>query len=147
MDRRNFIRASCLSCLGSIGAIAFLEACSSQKYINNYELKEDRIILRKSEFTQIKKEKIQQLAFVLVKVEQLPFPIAVYKLDDQEYKALFLQCTHQGCELNPHENMLVCPCHGAEFNTGGKVTQGPAEIDLKTFITSHDNENIYIHLV
>lgn len=147
MDRRNFITSTCKTCVGSIGLLVFLEACSSQKYISNYVFEENKITVRKSEFTQIKKQKLVKLQFILIKPEQLPFPIALYKDGDNEYKALFLQCTHQGCELNPYGSMIVCPCHGAEFNTKGEVTQGPAEINLKSFITSHDQENIYIQLL
>jgi cytochrome b6-f complex iron-sulfur subunit len=41
---------------------------------------------------------------------------------------------------------MVCPCHAAEFNSKGEVTTGPAEINLKSFFTTTDNENIYIQL-
>jgi cytochrome b6-f complex iron-sulfur subunit len=126
--------------------MVFLEACTSQKYISNFVLNENKITVRKSEFIAINKKKPTELSFVLIKPEQFPFPIALYKDGDTAYTALFMQCTHQGCELNPHERMIVCPCHGAEFNTKGEVTQGPAEIKLKSFITRHDNENIYIQL-
>lgn len=147
MDRRHFIKSSCLACAGSIGMITFLDACTSQKYVSNYTLKENKLVVKKTEFTSFKKEKSIQLKFILIKPENLPFPIALYKDGETNYKALLLQCTHQGCELNPHETMMVCPCHGAEFNPKGQVTQGPAEIDLKSFITSHDNEYIYIQLL
>jgi len=146
MNRRNFIKTSCLTCVGSIGLMAFLEACSSQKYSTSFEFKENRITVKKAEFIQVKKEKQIKVPFILIKPEQLPFPIALYMDGEKDYKALYLQCTHQGCELNPHETMIVCPCHGAEFNAKGEVTQGPAEINLKTFITSQDHENIYIQL-
>lgn len=126
--------------------MAILNACTSQKYTNNFTLKGNQLVVKKTEFTSIKKEKKSQLKFILIKPENLAFPIAIYKEGETNYKALLLQCTHQGCELNPHETTLVCPCHGAEFNTSGQVTQGPAEIDLKSFITSHDTEHIYIQL-
>jgi cytochrome b6-f complex iron-sulfur subunit len=147
MDRRSFIRSSCYTCAGSIGLFTILEACTSQKYISNYVLNKNTITVRKTEFTVVNKKAPTQLPFVLLKPEQFPFPIALYKDGDSHYTALFMQCTHQGCELNPHERMVVCPCHGAEFNTKGEVTQGPAEINLKSFITSHDHENIYIQLI
>ena len=127
--------------------MAFLEACSSQKYLTKYETKNNLVIISKSEFIQIKNGKEVKLPFVVLKIEQLPFPIAVYQHKDESFSALFLQCTHQGCELNPFSGMIVCPCHGAEFDTRGEVKQGPAEINLKTFNTSYDNENIYIQFV
>ncbi|MDX2172799.1 MAG: Rieske (2Fe-2S) protein [Bacteroidota bacterium] len=146
MERRDFIKSTCLTCAGSIGAAWLLQACTTQKYITNVTTKENKLVIKKSEFTVIKKEKTIQQKFILIKPETMQFPIALYKLNDNEYKALYLQCTHQGCELSPHETMMVCPCHGAEFNSKGEVTTGPAETNLKSFFTSTDNENIYIQL-
>lgn len=146
MKRRDFIKSTCLTCVGSIGAAWLLQACTSQKYITNITVKENRIIIKKSEFSVLKKDKTIQQKFILVKPVNIQFPIAVYKLNENDYKALYLQCTHQGCELSPHETLMVCPCHGAEFNPNGEVITGPAETNLKTFLTFTDNENIYIQL-
>jgi cytochrome b6-f complex iron-sulfur subunit len=142
MDRRKFIVSSCFACAG-IGITWLLQACSSHKYVTNYSVTSNKLTIKKSEFTLIKKERPIQQKFLLIKPENFQFPIALYQLND-EYKALLLQCTHQGCELTPYETMMVCPCHGAEFNNKGEVKQGPAEVNLKSFITTHDNENIYI---
>lgn len=146
MERRDFIKSACLTCAGSIGAAWLLQACTPQKYITNVTVKENKLAIKKSEFTVVKKDKTIQQKFILVKPENAQFPIAIYKLNDNEYKALYLQCTHQGCELSPHETMMVCPCHGAEFNPKGEVTNGPAETNLKSFPTTTDNENIYIQI-
>lgn len=143
MNRRNFISAACFACTGS-GMSWLLQACSPHRYITDYTVSENKLTVKKSSFTIVKKEKTVQQKYILLKPEQVPFPIALYKLNDNEYKAILLQCTHQGCELTAYETTMVCPCHGAEFNTAGEVKQGPAEVNLKTFTTTHDNENIYI---
>ena len=143
MNRRKFITSACLACAGT-GAAWLLTACNTQKYITDYTLASNKLTVKKSMFTIIKKEKTLQRKFILLKPENLQFPIALYRINENEYKALLLLCTHQGCELTPYEAMMVCACHGAEFNTKGEVTQGPAEISLKSFPTTHDNENIYI---
>jgi cytochrome b6-f complex iron-sulfur subunit len=67
-------------------------------------------------------------------------------INEDDYSALLLQCTHKGCELQPQGNFLICPCHGSEFTNKGVVQNPPAEQNLKTFKTSTDNENIYIYL-
>ncbi|MFN8230164.1 MAG: Rieske (2Fe-2S) protein [Bacteroidia bacterium] len=146
MERRDFIKSACLTCVGSIGAAWLLQACTPQKYITNVTVKESKLVIKKSEFAVVKKDKTVQQKFILVKLENTQFPIAIYKVNENEYKALYLQCTHQGCELSPHETMMVCPCHGAEFNPKGEVITGPAETNLKSFFTTTDNENIYIQL-
>ncbi len=146
MERRDFIKSACLTCLGSIGTAWLFQACTPQKYITNSVIKDNKLVVKKSEFTTVKKDKSIEQKFILIKPALMPFPIAVYKLNENEYKALYLQCTHQGCELSPHETMMVCPCHGAEFNPNGEVTTGPAETNLKTFLIATDHENIYIQL-
>jgi Rieske Fe-S protein len=135
-----------VACAASIGVLTFLQSCSSTKYVTAYKVISNKLSVKRSEFTVIKKGKTIQQSFILLKPENSPFPIALYKLPNDQYKALYLECSHQGCELNAYETTLVCPCHGAEFNTKGEVTQGPAELPLKTFITSSDADNIYIQI-
>jgi cytochrome b6-f complex iron-sulfur subunit len=44
-------------------------------------------------------------------------------------------CTHQGCAVTfqATNQLLYCPCHGAEFSLTGAVTRGPATTPLKTY--------------
>lgn len=146
MNRRNFIKSTCTACAMGIGLAQFFESCSTNKYVSNFNLQANTITLKKNVFVQLKKEKSIEHTFVLVKPESLPFPIAIYKTTTGGYASYFLKCTHQGCELNAYESAMVCPCHGAEFNVRGEVTQGPAEINLKQFVTTHDAENIYVQI-
>lgn len=145
MNRRKFLTSACLACAGASASWLF-PSCTPQKYVSDYTLASNKLIVKKTVFTVIKKEKTIQRKFILLKPDSLQFPIVLYRLTDATYNALYLQCTHQGCELTPYETMLVCPCHGAEFSTKGEVTQGPAEVALKSFTTSQDDENIYIAL-
>lgn len=146
MDRRDFIKSSCVTCAGGIGLSWLLQACTPHKYITNYSLSHNKVIVKKNEFIVVKNGKTIQQKFIVIKPETLQFPIAIYSTKDNEYKAHLLVCTHQGCEITPYETMMVCPCHGAEFSKTGEVTQGPAETNLKSFITTQDNEHIYIQL-
>lgn len=84
--------------------------------------------------------------FVLVKNSILPAPVYLCKLENENFSALLIQCTHKQCELNPLGNILVCPCHGSEFSNTGKVLKSPAEKDLMKFQVTTDEQNIYIHL-
>lgn len=146
MNRRDFIERSCLSCLAGLAWLPLLNSCTTIHYSTNYTNDKNRIVLKKSEFVLVKRNKPVPLKFVVIKNEKLEFPLVVYATGENSYTALYMQCTHQGCELSPHENALVCPCHGAEFDTRGAVTNGPAEHNLKTFTTTNDHENIYIQL-
>jgi len=144
MERRDFLKSTCLTCTGSISASWLIQACTPQKYITTVPERGNKLVIKKTEFTLLKKGKPIQQKFILIKPDNTQFPIVIYQLKENEYKALYLQCTHQGCELTPHETMLVCPCHGAEFNIHGEVITGPADISLTSFITTTDHENIYI---
>lgn len=146
MNRRQFIKTGCIACASSLGAFTLLEGCAPQHYVSASMSKNNRIAVSKAEFIQIKKGNRVERPLVIVKTEALAFPIVLYKLNNGRYSALYLQCTHQGCELNAYDHMLVCPCHGAEFSTTGEVMQGPAENQLKTFTTTEDHETIYIQL-
>lgn len=146
MERREFIRSACLTCAGSVGALWLLEACTPQKQILNYQFSQNKITIKKTEFIVFKNDKTIHKKFIVLKPEGVEFPVVIYKLNETDYRALSLKCTHQGCELTPYETAMVCPCHGAEFNNKGEVTTGPADTDLKSFITTHDTDNIYIQL-
>lgn len=146
MDRRDFIKSGCISCAGAIGITWLMEACTSAKNVSTVVRKDNIIIIKKTEFTEIKEDKFITKKFIVVKPEGIDFPMVIYKVSDVSYKTHLLQCTHQGCELTPYETTMVCPCHGAEFNLSGEVTTGPAETNIKSFITTYDLENVYIQL-
>jgi len=48
--------------------------------------------------------------------------------------ALSSGCTHQNCEITGYAGQVfVCPCHGSQFDTSGRVVQGPAASPLRQF--------------
>ncbi len=146
MKRRDFIRTSCLSCIsGSVLTLA-LQGCSSAYYAKQVDLKQNDLVIKKSEFVEIKKDKQSIRNVIVAKHEKLGFPIAIFRLDENQYSAIYLECTHQGNEVQPHGNYLLCEGHGSEFDNKGKVTQGPAEKALRTFAVKTDQEYIYINL-
>lgn len=146
MKRRDFIRTSCLSCIGGSALTLALQGCSSAYYAKQIDLKQNELVIKKSEFIEIKKDKQSMRNVIVAKYEKLGFPIAIFRLDENQYSAIYLECTHQGNEVQPHGNYLVCEGHGSEFDNKGKVTQGPAEKALRTFAVKTDQENIYINL-
>jgi len=76
---------------------------------------------------------------------QTGFGSILYRIKENYYASL-LKCTHRGCELNVGGGIYSCPCHGSEFTVKGKVLEGPAEENLKTYKTKTDHEKIYIYL-
>lgn len=142
MERRAFIKNCTMFCAGGIALGLFMESCGTIHYATSTAVDTNKIKITKTEFTN---EQNAERKFVVVRTEKLQFPVCIYKRGN-EYAAIYMQCTHQGCELNPNETSLVCPCHGSEFSTDGKVLTPPADKDLKQFKINTDNENIYIEL-
>jgi cytochrome b6-f complex iron-sulfur subunit len=66
--------------------------------------------------------------------------IVIYRVSATSYLAHSMQCTHAGCQLdNPNNGIMVCACHGSEFNTVGAVLQGPAISSLTAYQTSYNS--------
>ena len=47
---------------------------------------------------------------------------------------------------NAAGDYLQCPAHGSEYDNRGKVTNGPADKDLRTFPVTIDNNQLFIDL-
>jgi nitrite reductase/ring-hydroxylating ferredoxin subunit len=141
MDRKEFVKTCGYACIGISTIGVLLKSCVSTKSISAIIIG-DNLIVPKSDF--IKNEK--QLQYIIVRNENLQFPIYVFRFSENKYSALYLQCTHQGSELSAYGDKLVCSAHGSEFNNRGLATNGPATEPLRTFSVRTDNINIKISL-
>jgi len=63
---------------------------------------------------------------ILIRISQIQF-LAVQNI-----------CSYSKCTVELQGNKFVCPCHGCEYDINGKVSQGPATKNLKTYQTSYD---------
>jgi cytochrome b6-f complex iron-sulfur subunit len=61
------------------------------------------------------------------------------------FVALTAQCTHEACVVSSSTGQtFVCPCHGSEFDTTGRVVVGPASVPLRQFQTQFANNVLTI---
>ncbi len=146
MHRKEFIKTCCLACVSGTALAALLQSCANTNYFAQRSISNDRIVIKKTEFVKIEKDKSIQRKYVLVTADRLGFPVCIYKISEENYSALLMQCTHKGCELQPQGDYLICPCHGSEFSNKGEVIHPPAEQHLKTFQITTDHDHIYIQL-
>ncbi len=66
-------------------------------------------------------------------------PILVIRTGPNAYNALSVQCTHEGCPVNPPANgVITCPCHGSQYNLDGSVRHGPAQFALTRYLTVYE---------
>ena len=144
MERRKFVKDCCKLMVGLPVLGSVLGSCSTRHFVQA-NLSNNKLSVKKSEFSFFKKEKKIFRDFVFINIEN-SFPICLFKLGEDNFTASLMYCTHQGCETQVEGNLFVCPCHGSEFATDGKLLKGPADSDLKTFKTETDDENIYIYI-
>lgn len=145
MDRRNFIRRSCVACL-SISALSVAVSSCATLTNTTGKLIKDGLMLTHDDFKLKDKGSSAYRSFLIVRNEGLKYPICVYRFSNSEYSALWMKCTHQGAELQASGDYLQCPAHGSEFNNKGQVTNGPADTGLRTFPVTVNNNEIFIDL-
>lgn len=77
-------------------------------------------------------------------------PFVLIHLDNGQFVAYSLICTHAGCrvQFNPYAKEISCPCHGAVFDpyNNAEVLAGPAPFPLQKIPISFDpsTRNIYL---
>lgn len=74
-------------------------------------------------------------------------PAVMVRKSDTEIFAVSAVCTHLGCIVKFHEDgggQFVCPCHGAKYDTTGRVLGGPAPKALTAFAVKLEGGNIVV---
>lgn len=145
MNRKDFIINCCIACAGTLVGGAMISSCNSNNYYAKTSFANNKIVVKKSEFN-LESDNTQKREYVLVKSIYLAFPIYLHRKDDNNFTGLLMRCTHKACELQAEGEYLICPCHGSEFTNEGIVQNPPANENIKPFITTTDNENIYIQI-
>lgn len=132
MDRRAFIRTCGYACIGGLGLAVTLQSCTGTKMIAG-TLSGSALVVDRSAFELEKNGEKTYRKYIVVHNDQLQAPICVYRFGENDYTALYMQCTHQGAELQVFGDKLQCPAHGSEFSNRGIVENGPATAPLRTF--------------
>lgn len=145
MNRRDFVIKSCTGCLSGGLITTLIASCSTTKPTTS-KLGTDGISVSLKDFVLKQGSKITYRDYVVIYNEQLLFPIYVYRHSQAQYSALWMRCTHQGNELQASGDTLQCPAHGSEFNKMGELINGPADINLRTFPVTIENDMLFIDL-
>lgn len=71
--------------------------------------------------------------------------LLVTRTGQDTFVALTAQCTHQACIVSAYSgSTYICPCHGSEFDTTGKVVRGPANAPLRQYAAQVANNVLTI---
>lgn len=145
MNRKDFLIKGCTACLSAMAISSGLTSCLSTQYLSG-KLTKDGLALNKEDFKLSQKGSTDYRSFIIVRNEALKFPICVYRYSENDYSALWMQCSHQGAELQASGDMLTCPAHGSEFSSKGMVTNGPASRNLRSFPITVTHTELFIDM-
>ena len=145
MNRKEFIKTCGFACLGASSLGLILQSCTSSKTVSA-QISEDSLLVPVSDFEIIKENQKSFRNNIIVQNEKLQYPIYVFRFNENEYTALYMQCTHQGNELSAYGDKLVCSAHGSEFDNRGNVTNSPADRPLRSFPIKIDEKFLTISL-
>lgn len=106
----------------------------------------DGITVNKDDFKIIQKGETTYNSFIIVRNDSLNYPICIYRINEQEYSALWMKCTHQGAKLQASGDVLLCSAHGSEFSNKGEVRNGPANTSLRSFPVILTKDELFIDL-
>ncbi|GGK74633.1 Rieske (2Fe-2S) protein [Ornithinimicrobium pekingense] len=72
--------------------------------------------------------------------------VVVTHPSQDDYRAFDATCPHQGCATSSFDDgVLVCPCHGSEFDPAtGDVVGGPAPTGLRALTVTRDGDDLQI---
>lgn len=137
MNRRAFLRRlEAMSTAGVIvGCGAATTGCLGFHYAGS-SLVGGRLLVRRADFG--------TRGFVLVDHPASALPLYVHQRDDGEFVALSTRCMHRGCQVEPGDGKLVCPCHGSEYSADGAVLKGPTRLPLERYAVTADEEFVRI---
>lgn len=72
--------------------------------------------------------------------------VIVARTNGGVFLAIDAACSHEGTSINfvAASNSFSCPNHGAKFDAGGNVTQGPASKTLKSYKTELSGTSLHV---
>jgi Rieske Fe-S protein len=138
--RREFLKDTCTACLGTafLGfTFSSLTSCSSLP-IYKTDLSQKLVSVPLSNFAESN--------VVIVRDLQMPYDILLVKKSEGEYRAIYMQCSHQENPVTATKDGLFCSAHGSTFDLDGNVTKEPALRPLKQFRNSVADNKILIDL-
>jgi Rieske Fe-S protein len=139
MDRRNFLAAGCGACFGGGALFPLFQGCASSGAASSIEGTD--LVVPLSALAVPGGGATPSPRAIVIRHDQLRYPVCIVRFSETEIVALLMRCTHQGTELQLFGDRFECPAHGSEFDTRGTVIHGPAGDDLRTLpLVIRDNQ-------
>ncbi len=138
IERRAFLRRARDASLGmAVGGSLplLLSACAGVPYAH---------FRRSGNLLRVPRAAFETSSGVLLDFPDEGMPIYVHRHGEERYSAVLTRCTHQGCQTDPDQERIRCPCHGSEYSMDGRVLQGPAERALTRYAISIEGDEILV---
>ena len=135
VSRRGFLGRISTGAMAGATLPALLNACAKFRYVSA-ELDDGRLAFSLASFG--------DGPYALVHSEALPMPVYLYRHESGEFTAVLTTCMHQGCQVEPVQGHLVCPCHGSEYDNRGAVLKGPTERPLIRYPVQVEGDRVFI---
>ena len=140
MDRRNFLLNTCRACAGLALAPVLgstLESCGSSATMLTVE----------NGYLNVPMDTFGSGNTAVVQAKELANKLMLVKRADGTYTALELNCPHKGGPLNEKNGQIDCGWHHSRFDLEGKLVNGPAKTDLKTYPAESDGKMVKVKVL
>jgi Rieske Fe-S protein len=139
VNRRNFVRQTAAWCIVPGVLTSLLNSCKSAATFTSADAVPGIIQVPLTAF-QEGSDRIN------VRDKRLEFDVLLLKKPNNEYKAIYMKCTHYDNPLVASSTSIYCNSHGSQFDMDGKVMKDPAPTPLQIFPTSIENQQIQIKI-
>ena len=141
MDRKEFLKRSCHSCLFGTAALLLpsLTGCSPAAF-NVYKTSAANNMI------ELPLSLFEKNSLQIVRPQGWQYDIAVQKKPEGNFTAILMECTHMENQLTASQNGFSCSLHGSRFNANGEVIKGPAEFPLRSYPTSIQNNKLVLSI-
>ena len=134
IDRRDFLKKSALTIAAGTVAFSAIDISKLIAAAGNSEDTEDTTekVINLSDYPAL--QSTGGYAMITDK-------IIVIRTSSSNFVTLNITCTHKKCDVEFDGSGFECPCHGSEYNKTGKVLNGPATKNLRSYKTTYNSDN------
>jgi Rieske Fe-S protein len=146
MDRRKFLENVCKSAAGLVVAGSAIDLLSV-KTIKATTRKTPNPEVREIPINLVDNPELRPVGGSYhLELEDLERDLLVIHPTKDEYLALDIKCTHRACDLgySKEDLLLVCPCHGSQFDLTGAVVKGPATKPLNYYHAELQGDEVIV---
>jgi len=137
VNRRNFVRQTAAWCIVPGVVASLLNSCKTAATFTSNSVVPGIIQVPLSAF-------VEGSDRINVRDKRLEFDVLLLKKPNNEYKAIYMKCTHYDNPLVASSTSIYCNSHGSQFDMDGKVMKDPATEPLRIFPAKVEGDFIQI---